>query len=229
MSLIVIEGLDGSGKSTQVQKLRSYLDSSGRPYRFLHFPRLEGSVYGELIARFLRGELGEMHQVNPYLVATLYAADRAGFRETLETWLAGQQLVLLDRYVYSNIAYQCAKTEGSEQAEQLRNWILDLEYTYYGLPRPDLTLFLDVPFEFTRKNLTSERFGSDRSYLGGARDIHEEDLAFQERVRSIYLMQESNSRFKKISCTDPSNNAMLPPETIFEKVLDTLKTNHFLP
>jgi len=228
MSVIVLEGLDGSGKSTQVEKLRRYFEHKALPYKYIHFPRLEQSLFGELIARFLRGELGEMDQVNPYLVATLYAADRADCKNLFEQWLAEGYIVLLDRYVYSNIAYQCAKTPDAEAAERLCNWILHLEYTYYGLPRPDLTLFLDVPFEFTRKNLTSVRSGNDRAYLDGQRDIHEEDLSFQERVRKIYLLQERDPLFEKIVCTDADARSILPPDAIFAKVLEKLTFYHVL-
>ncbi len=228
MRIIVMEGLDGSGKSTQVERLRRYLEHKAIPYKYIHFPRLEESIFGELIARFLRGELGEIDQVNPYLVATLYAADRADCKRLFEQWLAEGYILLLDRYVYSNIAYQCAKTPDAEAAERLRNWILHLEYNYYGLPRPDLTLFLDVPFAFTRKNLTSVRSGSDRAYLDGQRDIHEEDLSFQERVRKIYLLQEKDPHFEKICCTDANAQTILPPDAIFAKVLETLTSYHFL-
>ena len=229
MSLMVIEGLDGSGKSTQIQNIKDYFTEMGIPFRFLHFPRLNESLYGELIARFLRGELGGIDQVNPYLVATLYAADRADFKPTLAEWLKGPDIVFLDRYVYSNIAYQCAKTKNRKESDELREWILNLEYSYYGLPKPDISIFLDVPFEFTCKNLTSVRSGKDREYLGNNRDIHEDDLDFQEKVRMTYLLQEGEPGFVKLSCATDDGTDILSPDIIFNRITEILKTNHLIP
>lgn len=108
-------------------------------------------VYGELIARFLRGELGAVDKVDPYLVALLFAGDRADAAAQLRCWLDAGHAVVLDRYVYSNVGFQCAKLPAGDRQEELRRWILDLEFGYYGIPRPDVSLFLDVPFAFTEK------------------------------------------------------------------------------
>ena len=127
MALLVIEGLDGAGKSTQVKLLQEYLASKGVRYEYLHFPRTDSPVYGDLIARFLRGELGDNNSVNPYLVALIYAGDRADSRQMLENWLNSGVTVILDRYVYSNVAYQCAKLDGWDKKEALKKWILETE------------------------------------------------------------------------------------------------------
>ena len=150
MRFLVIEGLDGSGKSTQLKLLREHLEQNAVPYKYLHFPRLEEGVYGELIARFLRGEMGGNDQVDPYLVALLFAGDRADASSRIKKWMDEGNLVIVDRYVYSNIAFQCAKLASLKEQEGLRDWILEFEYGYNKLPRPDLNLYLNVPFEFTR-------------------------------------------------------------------------------
>ena len=111
MSLIVLEGLDGAGKSTQIDLLQQLLASRGLRYEYLHFPRFDAPIYGELIARFLRGELGAVDAVDPYVVALLYAGDRADAAPVIRRWLDEGKFVILDRYVYSNVAYQCAKSE----------------------------------------------------------------------------------------------------------------------
>ena len=126
-----------------------------------------------MIARFLRGELGEINAVNPYLVALIYAGDRADSKSMLEKWINQNVTVVLDRYVYSNIAYQCAKLQDKQRQEQLKAWILKTEFEYFDLPKPDLNIFLDVPFTFTKRKLTEQRDGNDRLYLNGQRDIHE--------------------------------------------------------
>lgn len=222
MSFLVIEGLDGSGKSTQLKLLREYLEQHAVPYRYLHFPRLEKGVYGELVARFLRGEMGSNDQVDPYLVALIFAGDRADASETIRQWMKDGNLVIVDRYVYSNIAFQCAKLAGREEQNRLRDWILEFEFGYNNLPKPDLNLYLNVPIEFTRRQLKNPRNGEDRAYLKGERDIHEENLGFQEQVRQVYLsLQEYVEDLKIINCTDASGN-MLPPEDISKLIIQQI-------
>ena len=226
MGLIVIEGLDGAGKSTQISRLCEFLTTSGQACRNLHFPRTESPVYGELIARFLRGELGDIHQVNPYLAALIYAGDRLDFKPTLENWLNCGDTVLLDRYVYSNVAYQCAKITGEEESRKLRNWILHLEFEYNGLPKPDLNIFLDVPSKFTRQQLANNREGAQRQYLQGKEDIHEADLNFQESVRNAYLSLIDEAGFVKIDCSD--GQAILSVDQIFNEIIHVLNNNFIL-
>lgn len=216
--LVVLEGLDGAGKSTQVKMLKEYLLGRGGEFRYIHFPRYDAPVYGGLISRFLRGDFGSNETVHPQLVALLFAEDRHGAAPGIKAVLERGGTVLLDRYVYSNIAYQCAKLADSDEAEALREWIDSTEYGDFGLPRPDLNIFLDVPIGFVEQSLTSGRSGDDRSYLNGAQDIHEADIAFQKRVRDMYRVQVSkDSRFIVVDCSDEQGR-MLPPDDIFSKV-----------
>ena len=146
--LIVLEGLDGAGKSTQVKRLKAYLERRCEALRYIHFPRYDAPVYGDLIGRFLRGDFGSVESVHPQLVALLFAEDRHGAAPELRRALEEGKTVLLDRYVYSNIAYQCAKLPEGPERERLRNWIFETEFGPFGLPRPDVNLFLDVPIGF---------------------------------------------------------------------------------
>ena len=220
--LIVVEGLDGAGKSTQVQRLRRYLAERCGSLEYIHFPRYEAPVYGDLISRFLRGEFGDNAAVHPQLVALLFAEDRHGAGPELRAALREGKTILLDRYVYSNIAYQCAKLSGAKQREDLREWILNTEYGQFDLPRPDLNLYLDVPISFVEKSLTAHRKGGDRAYLEGAEDIHEADIPFQKEVRSIYLDAcRRDPGFRRIDCADSEGN-MLPPEDIFERLREVI-------
>ena len=216
--LIVLEGLDGAGKSTQVRKLREYLGQKCPKLEYIHFPRYEAPVYGGLISRFLRGEFGPIDQVHPQLVALLFAEDRHGAAPEIKQALADGATVLLDRYVYSNIAYQCAKLPDANEAETLREWILNTEFGEFDEPRPDLNIFLNVPIGFVEKNISSERKGSDRAYLHHAQDIHEADIEFQKRVRAMYLRQaEVDKGLQVVDCSD-ENGEMLPPDAIFAKI-----------
>ena len=228
MKLFVIEGVDGAGKSTQIKLLRDFLAARGRKCEYLHFPRTETPWFGELIARFLRGEFGSIDQVDPYLVAMLYAGDRKDASEKLSGWLNEGKIVLLDRYTYSNIAYQCAKLEDISAQDKLMEWILALEFGHFAIPKPDLNIFLDVPFTFTRRKLTGERSGDDRDYLNGTKDIHEESLDFQSKVRDLYLrISEKDDRLALVSCA-AEDGTMLPPEEIFRKLTDLLNTRKLL-
>jgi dTMP kinase len=219
MGFFVIEGLDGSGKSTQLKLLRKYLDAHSVPYKYLHFPRLEEGIYGNLIARFLRGEMGANDQVDPYLVALIFAGDRADAAPQIKSWIDEGYLVIVDRYVYSNIAFQCAKLTDTDERNKLRNWILNLEFNHNKLPKPDINLYLNVPFEFTREQLKNDRDGEDRAYLKGERDIHEENLDFQEQVRQVYLsLQKHVDDLELINCIE-RNKQMLGPGEISDLIV----------
>jgi len=223
MKLVVIEGLDGAGKSTQMEMLRKYLEKNGIDHEYMHFPRTEAPWFGELISRFLRGEFGTADKVDPYLVAILYAGDRNDASSILKKWLSDGKIVLLDRYTYSNIAYQCAKLKGNSQRDKLRKWITELEFNHFGIPVPDLNIFLDVPFSFTERKLKASRTGKDRSYLNGSSDVHEADTEFQQRVRDVYIdTAASDNRLTIVDCAGP-DGMMLGPEDVFNKIKELLK------
>ena len=200
---IVIEGLDGCGKSTQVRLLQQMMEETGSEHRFIHFPMLNQGVYGTLIAEFLRGEFGSLEEVHPKLVALLFANDRMEHIGRIREWLDGGCCVLADRYVYSNIAFQCAKLKSDEERLRLKDWILDYEFGHNALPRPDRTLFLDMPFSFIERSLSSEREGDDRGYLNGKKDIHEQSMEFQRNVLAMYkrLLAEEEG-FETVECTE---------------------------
>ena len=215
---IVLEGVDGSGKSTQIANLREMFAQRGIPTEYLHFPRFDAPYFGELIARFLRGELGSVEQVDPYIVAMLYAGDRRDAATMIREWIQQGKVVICDRYVYSNIGYQCAKVASAEEREKLREWILSLEYDYFAIPRPDVSLFLDVPFAFTKRKLLQEqREGDDRAYLHGKKDIHEQSMELQRQVRQVYIdAAQWDEAMHVVDCS--IDGEMASPEVIFERI-----------
>lgn len=218
---IVLEGLDGSGKSTQTAMLKSYFDEQNIDYKYLHFPQTHTPYFGDLISRFLRGELGKIDDVDPYLVAMLYAGDRYDASSEIREWLNIGSMVLVDRYVMSNIAFQTAKLKSQDEKEQLRQWIFKFEYQYYRIPKPSLSIFLDVPMSFVKQNIENQRNGDDREYLLGKNDIHEEHIGFQEQVRLEYLEAiKMDEHFVRIDCVE--NGAMKSAEQIFEEILRLL-------
>ncbi len=219
---IVLEGVDGSGKSTQIAALREMFAQKGIPTEYLHFPRFDAPYFGDLIARFLRGELGGVEQVDPYIVAMLYAGDRRDAASMIRGWIQEGKVVICDRYVYSNIGYQCAKVASAEEREKLREWILSLEYDYFAIPRPDVSLFLDVPFAFTeRKLLQEQREGDDRAYLHGKKDIHEQSMELQRQVRQVYIdAAECDETMHVVDCS--IDGQMASPEVIFERIMSVI-------
>lgn len=228
MKLIVIEGLDGAGKSTQISLLKNWFSERNLQCRYIHFPRTETPYFGELIARFLRGEFGDINNVDPYLVAMLYAGDRKDAAPMIEAWLEEKYYVILDRYTYSNIAYQCAKLHSPEEGKKLLEWIKNLEFDHFSIPRPDINIFLDVPFRFTEEKLKTQRQGEDRSYLLGNLDIHESSLDFQKRVRDVYTsVAEEDNNLQVIRCYN-SDNVIFTPVEIFQLILDKLKAKKIL-
>jgi dTMP kinase len=217
--LIVLEGLDGAGKSTQLKMLCKYLEESGKRLKYLHFPRYDVQPFGALISNFLKGEYGSNEAVHPQLVALLFAEDRHAAARQINEWLDEGLCVVLDRYVYSNIAFQTAKVSDPEKAKELRDWIFDLEYNTFKIPKPDLNLFLDVPIDFVESELRHERSGSDRDYLEGAQDIHEADIRFQMKVREVYrACCEADPGFIRIDCADAATGKILAPQAIFDKI-----------
>jgi len=146
----------------------------------------------------------------------------------IQQWLRDGKVVLLDRYTYSNIAYQCAKLQEIPAQDKLMQWILSLEFDHFSIPRPDLNIFLDVPFAFTEKKLTSLRTGEDRSYLNGSKDIHEESMEFQKRVRDLYIrVSQTDNRLAVVNC-GKSGDTMRTPEEIFQLLYGILKERKFI-
>ena len=153
--LIVLEGLDGAGKSTQVKKLKEYLTERCGALEYIHFPRYDAPVYGDLIGRFLKGEFGSIEAVHPQLVALLFAEDRHRAAPMMREALEAGKVVLLDRYVYSNIAYQCAKLPQGAERTRLRNWIFNTEYGDFDLAEPDLRFCILYFYNFSKSKLVS--------------------------------------------------------------------------
>lgn len=233
--IIVLEGGDGAGKSTQLNLIKKYLEEKNLKYEFFHFPMYGHNQFSDIIARFLRGEFGKADEVDPLFVANMYAMDRLRFMPELEKAIEENDVILLDRYVYSNIAYQSAKYDNKEDAERMKEWIFSFEFEFLGLPYPDLNLFLDVPSEVAKERLESKREGKDREYLEGKQDIHEEDLDFQIKVRDAYVNSMLGSaNCQIVKCAELSGDFgdthwfVYSPEELFEtykKYIDLVLNN----
>ncbi len=225
---VALEGLDGAGKSTQIKMLHNFFDNKKIRYKYLHFPRSGKGLYGDLIARFLRGEFGSLEKVSPYLVSLIYAGDRNDAKTTIKNWLKDNYLVIVDRYVYSNIAFQCAKLKSEDKKIELEKWLVDFEYSYNNIPKPDLSLYLNVPINFVRKELSKPRICKERLYLNGKKDIHELSIVLQKNVGKEYRrLSKRYDDIASISCFDDENN-ILSPDAIHKEIISKLKTLEIL-
>jgi len=220
--IVTIEGLDGCGKSTQISLLQEFFAEKNLKFKFIHYPKLNDGVYGELIAEYLRGEFGSVENVDPKIVGLLFALDRLDNKTMLENWLEEGYYVIMDRYVKSNIAFQCAKVRSLSEKEKLKAWINKFEFEHNKLPYPTLSFFLNVPFEIVEHSLMKNRLGQDREYLEGKRDIHEDSLVLQKHVLVEYKkMVDEDLNFINIDCAD-SDNTWLTPELIHSKIKNSI-------
>ena len=188
--LIVIEGIDGSGKGTQAKLLVDKLTvDRGVDTYLLSYPQYADTGFGMILGRYLNGDFGP--DVHPVLASLLYSLDRFEGRKELEAQLHVREIVVCDRYVISNIAYQCAKLD-EKQADELQKWIEQLEYEVFELPIPDLVIYMDVSSVGAEKLIARKQ---ERAYLdkGKTADIYEADLCYLRLVRSSYHRLEGKT------------------------------------
>jgi len=227
--LIVIEGTDGAGKSTQVELIKKYLDKNNLSHAYFHFPMYGHNTFSNVITKLLQGDFGEANQIDPYFAATNYGMDRFSFKGSLNKALEENDIVILDRYVFSNMAYQSARLEGTEKQEMI-DWIFKFEFDFLELQYPDLNIFLDIPISVTKDRLKAKKEGQDkaslanRSYLDGKEDIFEKDLDFQRKIRDTYLTLKKPN-YEIVQCSGISGDFgdchryILSPETLFNSYI----------
>ena len=209
--LIVIEGTDGSGKSTQFQRLTQRLNDDGRAFKKLVFPRYS-EPSSALIRMYLGGEFGtKPGDVNSYAASAFYAVDRfASYRQDWGQWYEQGGLVLSDRYTTSNAVHQASKEPAEHRAEFLR-WLYEFEYDRLGLPRPDLTIYLDVPTDFTEKLMRRREADTNTQA-----DIHEKDMSYLATCRESGRAAAEFYGWTVISCV--KDGAMRSIDDIHEEI-----------
>lgn len=214
--LIVIEGTDGSGKSTQSQLLTARLDAQQVPFRKLVFPRYS-EPSSTLIRMYLQGQFGtDPSDVNSYAASAFYAVDRyASYKQDWGKWYEAGGLVLSDRYTTSNAVHQAAK-ERPEDREAYLHWLYDFEYSRLGLPRPDLTIYLDVPTDFT-ETLMRRREQETQTKA----DIHEQDMAYLATCRESGRFAADYYGWTVIDCV--RDGVMRTIEDIHEEIFSHVK------
>jgi dTMP kinase len=215
--LIAIEGIDGSGKHTQAKLLEHSLVAKGFSVFATGFPQYD-SWFGSMVGKFLNGDYGPLHAVDPHFSALLYAGDRFEAKQRLETVLNEGKIVLVDRYVASNLAHQVARACAEKRSEFLR-WIEHLEYSIYGLPREDLILYLRVPPSQAQRLVAQK---AERQYTRATHDIQEGNLQHLEDAAEMYDMLSRSRPWATIQCYDAQNGSLRLPENIAAEVLSAV-------
>jgi len=215
--LIAIEGIDGSGKRTQVELLTAALRERGHTVFATGFPQYD-SWFGKMVGQFLNGELGSLESVDPHFSALLYAGDRFEAKAKLEAALDNGQIVLVDRYIGSNLAHQTARVVPEKRAA-FQEWIEHLEYGIYGLPNEDLVLYLRVPAVEAQKLVALK---SARSYTSAQKDLLEASLRHLEDAAQMYDALARRTNWNTIECFDSRRNQMRSAEDIAKEVLGTV-------
>ena len=217
--LIVIEGGDGSGKTIQAKLLVKYLKNVRISTDYFDFPQYKHSFHGETVAKFLRGELGKIYEVSPYLASLPFALDRASTKDRLLHILNKGHFIVANRYATSNLVYQAAKFASEKERGQFIKWVTRLEYEINGIPRENIIIYLDVPWRIGLK-LTNQK--APREYLRGRDDIHENHTGYRQRVEKLYLkFVDNNENWVKIDCV--KNGKLLSPDKIHSEVIEVLK------
>lgn len=209
--LIVIEGTDGSGKSTQFKLLTERVAREGKKFQRLVFPQYQEES-SALIRMYLGGEFGtKPSAVNAYAASAFYAVDRyASYKKVWGQWYENGGLVLSDRYTTSNAVHQASKEPEEKQAEFLK-WLYEFEYDKLGLPTPDLVIYLDVPTDFTEKMMRSREAATNTHA-----DIHEQDLQYLATCRRTGKAAAEFYNWTVINCV--RDGAMRSIEDIHEEI-----------
>ena len=214
--LIVIEGTDGSGKSTQFKLLSQHLEKDGVTFKHIVFPRYSEES-SALIRMYLGGQFGEKpSDVNAYAASAFYAVDRfASYKMDWGQWYEEGGLVLSDRYTTSNAVHQTSKEQPEKQGDYL-GWLYDFEYEKLGLPRPDLTIYLDVPTDFTEKLLRHREADTNTKA-----DIHEKDMQYLATCRDTGRKAAAYYDWTVIHCV--KDGVMRSIEDIHEEIYRHVK------
>jgi dTMP kinase len=197
-TFIVIDGVDGTGKATQTKLLTETLRQEGFLVETISFPRYGTKAAGPT-EEYLQGKLGTPQEVGPYRASVLFAVDRYLASPQISAWLAAGSIVIADRYVLSNVAYQGGKIADPEARGKYLAWNLDLEYELFRIPRPDLNVILHVPLEVSVALVAGR---------GGEKDVHEQDERLLAAAEASYLALAGEPGVRLIECGDGRGGIM---------------------
>jgi dTMP kinase len=219
--LIVLEGIDGSGKHTQLEMLARAMRERGVAHTTIDFPRYDG-FFGKMVAQYLNGEFGTLAEVDAHFSALLFAGDRLENKKQLETFLNEGKLVLADRYIASNLAHQGARVAPRKANEFLR-WLERLEYEIYGLPGEDLVIYLRLPAARAQK-LVSKK--NARSYTRRRRDLQEANLAHLQAATRIFERLARRRNWATVECMEGQSerSELRQPGAIHREIMAVMQS-----
>lgn len=220
-TLIVLDGGDGAGKATQASLLVSRLREAGHAVETLDFPQYTQNTFGALLRECLDGKRGDFMQVDARIASTLYAADRYESKPKLEQWLGEGKVVVLDRYVSSNMLHQGAKIDDPEALEAFLGWLDHVEHSVFKLPRPDAIIYLDVPVA-VRADLKA-RAVAEQKHGATQGDLAEQDQAHQAaaEARAQTIVSQKNN-WQRVCCAEAGE--MRAREAIHADVYEIVKS-----
>lgn len=221
--LIVIDGLDGSGKKTQVDILVSKLKQMGKNVHMIDFPDYD-SESSAPVKMYLRGDIGhDPSKLNPYLCSLFYTVDRGiQFNKTMFNWYNEPDSILVaNRYISANVIHQGAKIDSAEDKKKYFEWIYNLEIEKVGLPKDNITIILSLPVEVSQK-LMDGRYKAN----GGSKDIHEADMAYLHKCYNtvdiaVKHLSSLGYNWKKIDCSE--NGDIRSKDSIEKDIWDNIK------
>jgi dTMP kinase len=217
--IVAIEGADGVGKNTTSRLLCETLQAAGKTATVIGFPRYGETVAGVTIGRYLAGDMPV--PVSPHAAATLYALDRFEWRDQILAAVDAHDVLIFDRYVASNMAYQGARVP-AEGSRALMEWILALETGQFALPAPALSIYLNTPWDLARALILQK---AERSYTARSFDEYEADVVLQQRVRANYESIVAANLLGPWQIVYASAaGAMRPPVDIVGDILDHIAT-----
>lgn len=219
--LIVIDGVDGSGKATQARMLVDRLRASGHQVEPIDFPRYYSNFFGKFIGECLAGAHGDFIHIDPYIASVLYAADRFESKKQIEEWLSKGKTVVADRYASANQMHQGGKIHDRKKAFAFLKWLDDMEFGVFGIPRPDLVVYLNVPVKLSMALALKAKKAGDKRYLKRRTDLSEVNVEYQEsaRKRALFIIKKNNA-WKKIECV--KRGEMRAREDIHEELVQTV-------
>ncbi len=217
--LIVIDGTDGVGKATQTKLLVARLKQEGKRVEMLDFPQYYKNFFGDFIGAMLTGKYGDFLHIDPYIASVMYAADRFESKPKIEKWLKEGKLVILDRYVSANQMHQGGKIRSAKKRVAFLKWLDKMEHGVFGLPRPDLIVYLHLPMKDVLKLLKNKDRSKKGKYTKGKKDVVEGDAGYLEDAqKSALKLISQKGHWKKIECGD--KNGILPREVIHQRIYD---------
>jgi dTMP kinase len=206
---IVIDGTDGSGKTTQLNLLKAKLEEEGYAVAVADFPQYNTKSAG-LVEEYLSGKYGQADDVDPYKASIFYAVDRYDASQKIKQWLNEGKIVLANRYTSASLGHQGCKIDNPLERKVFFNWLYDLEYKIFEIPRPDLTVILQVEPEISFQ-LAHDRARED--WIGKTQDIHENDFEHLKKAEQVYVeIANTLPGFRLIKCTH--NGQILSRESI---------------